>query len=123
MECSWLTDGFCGVLAGIIDSRSSVHRPPNSAKGVYTGAGQGSIQHDLELLAVVRLSGLVMCVLVLDVPRKAVGGVPSDTSPRACGFQYKQLGREEDRALASYTSPYQFEDDAVDGEVSASKVR
>jgi len=48
---------------------------------------------------------------------------PSDTSPRARGFQYKQLGREEDRALASYTSPYQFEDDAVDGEVSASKVR
>jgi len=79
--CS-LTAGFCGVVAGIIDSRSSVHRPPNSAKGVYTGA----IQHDLELLAV-----------------------------------YKQLGREEDRALASYTSPYQFEDDAVDGEVSASK--
>jgi len=53
--CS-LTAGFCGVVAGIIDSRSSVHRPPNSAKGVYTGA----IQHDLELLAVVRLSGLVM---------------------------------------------------------------
>jgi hypothetical protein len=48
---------------------------------------------------------------------------PSDTSPRERGFQYKQLGREEDRALASYTSPYQFEDDAVDGEVSASKVR
>lgn len=42
------------VHAGVINSRSSVHRPPNSAKGVYTGAGQGSIQHDLELLAVVR---------------------------------------------------------------------
>jgi hypothetical protein len=64
-----------------------------------------------------------MCVLVLDVPRKAMDGVPSDTLPRAPGFQYKQLGREEDRALATYTSPYQFEDDAVDGEASASKVR
>ena len=44
------------TTTGIINSRSSVHRPPSSARANTNGATSQALQHDLDLLNVVRES-------------------------------------------------------------------